>query len=405
MDPTSPFGQLPQKPPAMCKSSISRCLDRHLQDQPSLERKPQGDMEDANPSCQREASFNTQSSYGAYGTQTPNPFAATASNPSMSPSKPQQHQQQSIPALNSRLFEPPQLPKQFAAPQFRNPAFTTPQRRGGEELVSECSGAEESPAATDMSECLADADTPEVDRSEDFAKMTITPHKINRGGLSAKLFSRSHAPGRGEVPRGRSDLHHRDKVRKRKRLQGDKDVGSVRARLPHDSDDSDSDWPDDVSRGRNSRGKKEGWFRSALTAIHDHPNVPAILAGYIHLAVWLVLVSFGVFCLWGFIATFRSDIALASDQARAALLEESRYCASQYTSNQCSPRQNRPPALEEKCNEWEACMHQDADRVHQVQVSAKNIAEIINEFAGVLSIKAYVGIFALTLFGPRRVFC
>jgi hypothetical protein len=221
--------------------------------------------------------------------------------------------------------------------------------------------------------------------------VTMRSPSPKRGPID-RLFARSHISGRGEVPRGRPERYVRDKVRKRKRQQGDRDVGSVRSRMPYGSDDSDSDYRDG-SRHTGKAGKvnaESGWLRQVLGAIHDHPNIPAILAGYMHLAVWVLLVSLGMYCLWGFITTFRSDIALAGDHARAELLEEARQCASHFVANHCA-RQDRPPALTPQCDEWASCMNQDSDRIHQVQVSAKNVAEILNEFAGVLSLKAYVG--------------
>ena len=130
----------------------------------------------------------------------------------------------------SSIFSP-HLQNKPLAPSFRNPAFTTPQRRVNEIPFSP---AESSPALTDISEMPAD--TPEVEREEDteVGSATVTPSTAR--SLFGKTFPRSQASGRGELQRG-----YRDKIRKRKRLLTDRDVGSARPRLQHDSDESDSD--------------------------------------------------------------------------------------------------------------------------------------------------------------------
>jgi hypothetical protein len=46
--------------------------------------------------------------------------------------------------------------------------------------------------------------------------------------------------------------------------------------------------------------------------------------------------------------------------------------------------------LDGPCNEWEACMAQDASAIMKVQISARNVAEIMNEFVGVLTFKTWV---------------
>jgi hypothetical protein len=86
----------------------------------------------------------------------------------------------------------------------------------------------------------------------------------------------------------------------------------------------------------------------------------------------------------------RSDIAQATEKARSVLLAEMQACTHEYTKNRCSPKSERLPALAAVCDEWEVCMNQDPTSVMKVQVSARNLAEIINEFVGVMSLKAWV---------------
>lgn len=325
------------------------------------------------------ASFESPSKFGAR--QGPNPFAA-ASTTNQSPLKSQQPQ----PPHSS--FFTPQIQRQYTGPSFRNPAFTTPQRRVEDPVFSEMSGIEDSPAMTDTSE--VPADTPDVDRSEDFAKMIITPATANR-----TLFGRK-TPGKGEVPRGKLDLHQRDKVRKRKRQLGDKDVGSVRSRLPHDSVDSESDWDGHEARSRSPhKGRKEkeaprpGWFRNFLGAMNDNPAVPLILSRWVQLSVNVFIIGVFMWLVWGFIAMMRADLNAATEAERAKLLAEMEACAHEYTKNRCAPKSERLPALAMVCDEWELCMNRDPTSVMRVQVSAKNVAHIINEFCGAVSLKAW----------------
>ncbi|KAK4103369.1 hypothetical protein N658DRAFT_446030 [Parathielavia hyrcaniae] len=317
----------------------------------------------------------------------PNPFAFPGT-PKGPPLKPQEH----LRPPHATFFSP-QLQSRPSGPAFRNPAFTTPQKRLDELVFSEYSGAESSPAMTDTSEMPAD--TPEYDRAEeDIGKLTLTPSAGKT--LFSKTLLRNHASGRGEILRG-----NRDKVRKRRRTQGDKDVGSVRPRLPHASDDSDSDWEEGSAAGtkRSKDGKtgRRGWFNNFLSAVSDHPSAPAILSKWLQLGVNVILLSVVLFGIFAILTQIRSDLSHASEKARAAIVNEMSICAENFRKNGCSPRANRPPALDGPCNEWEACMNQDASAVMKVQVSARNVAEIMNEFVGVLTFKTWGFILSLFL--------
>lgn len=247
---------------------------------------------------------------------------------------------------------------------------------------SELSGAETSPALTDTSEMPAE--TPELDRAEeDVGKLTLTPSTGRN--LFSKTLLRNHASGRGEISRG-----NRDKVRKRKRQQSDKDVGSVRSRLPHGSDDSDSDWEDGGLRTKDGKAPRRGLVTSFLSAVSDHPSAPAILSKWLQLGVNVILLSIVLFGIFAILAQIRSDLSHASENARAAIINEMSICADNYSKNGCAPRANRAPALDGPCNEWEMCMNQDPLATKTLQISARNIAEILNEFVGVLTFKTWV---------------
>jgi hypothetical protein len=340
---------------------------------------------EANRDVNSLAAFNSPSKLRS---PNPNPFAFPGT-PKASPLKPQEQ----LRPPHASFFNP-QLQSKPSAPAFRNPAFTTPQKRLDELVFSEYSGAESSPAMTDTSEMPAD--TPEYDRAEDdIGKLTLTPSAGKT--LFSKTLLRNHASGRGEIPRA-----NRDKVRKRRRAQCDRDVGSVRPRLPHASDDSDSDWEEGsgpgVKRTKDGKTGRRGWFNNFLSAVSDHPSAPAILSKWLQLGVNVILLSLVLFGIFAILSQIRSDLSRASEKARAAIVNEMSICAENFRKNGCSPRANRPPALDGPCNEWEVCMNQDASAVMIAQVSAKNVAEIMNEFVGVLTFKTWVCRFTIQKF-------
>ena len=391
----------------------------------------------------------------SFGTDSPsrtankatNPFASigTSTGPSIfqAPSSPSK---QAFPRPpSSSIFTGPLTKKPYpAASAFRNPAFTTPQKRM-DDIFSECSGAEESPAVQSDVSMVAE-DTPDFDRYDrDYAHSTMTP----ASAVSRKLFQNqddslvdspvsaqqsgqqrqasptrptsSHTPGRGVVPRGKFDhiFGRRDRVRKRKRQLGDKDVGSVRSRhysgsytSDEDDDSEASDWTDgdrmqrrrsgDDKKGRRGgRGAGQGEEGAVATrgaignffsAIHEHPNVPLILSWWMQLGMNVFIMAIVMWFIWGGISMMRADISHAADAARSRLLAHMNECAHEYTKNRCAPISERLPALNIMCNEWEVCMNQDPASVMKLQVSAKNVAEIINEFVGVMSFKAWVSV-------------
>lgn len=285
--------------------------------------------------------------------------------------------------------------------------------------------------ASDVSE--HPGDTPdEHDRfGKNLSSMTTTP----ASAVGRKLFSErkqsvstatGHTPGRGEVPRGALEVFfsRRDKVRKRKRQVGDKDVGSVRSRFnsaytsDEDSDDTDvSERTTGDRRGKRisdkgrhspdyaSGGASRGVIGNLFAAIHEHPNVPLILSWWVQLGINVFLVSVFMWFVWGGISMMRADISYAADAARSRLLAEMNACAHEYTKNRCAPKTERLPALNGVCDEWEVCMNQDPSSVMKMQVSAKNVAEIINEFVGAMSIKAWVRLHSLhSLHSTCRLF-
>ena len=267
------------------------------------------------------------------------------------------------------------------APPFRNPSFTTPQKRVDELLFSECSGAESSPAPTDTSELVPE--TPDFD--DDLGRTTITPFTAGKTLFRDRSMPRGHAPGRGEIARA-----NRDKIRKRKRGLSDRDVGSVRSRLQYASDGSDSEHETSSNpRGSKNTRESKGWLSGFLGAVSEHPSAPAVISKWLQLAVNFVLMGIILAGLFSVFSGIRSDLAHANEKARAALAQEMEDCNKNWLVNQCNPSR-RLPALDKDCREWEKCMQQDPDAIMKTSVTIKNLGAVINDFTDVVTLKSWV---------------
>ncbi|KAF6816145.1 nuclear envelope protein [Colletotrichum plurivorum] len=337
--------------------------------------------------------FNSPNKFASSRT---NAFSSTPSKPNPfanSPSKP-------LPSLppQSSLFSP-RIQSSNTAPPFRNPAFTTPRKPFDESAFSEASGAESSPALTENSE-LPD-DTPEVDRFGDMNVGAMTPSKVDKSyryGKAGLQSLKRHAPGKGEIPRG---LREYPAIRKRKRHNLDRDVGgSVRYHGSQDWESEDASEDDDHRHtSTRSKGKKKksgrSWIGNLFHTLEEHPNAPENLYRWIQLLVNCILVSAFVFFCWSIVDTIRSDIRTANEAARQDIEGRMAECRSEYQLNECAKKDR--PALKAMCDEWYECMIQDPSAIMRVRVTVKQIAEILNEFAGAMQVKAWVFFFGILL--------
>lgn len=312
----------------------------------------------------------------------PCPQASPASQsltitPVFSPSKQQQNPFSNPPPLSTPTkpaapsFFTPRIPGSQTAAPFRNPAFTTPRKPLDDLALSEASGAESSPALTEPSDCPAD--TPELDRMADLNMATITPSRIDKVLRYNKSGqSRRHAPGRGEIPRAR-DHSAVDHMRRRKRRNQSRDA----RQLGWDSDASS----DDGYGPRPHPPQAKGW----LAAVADSPQKAH---NYIRVTLNAVLALSVVFLGWKVYAAVHADIATANRAAQAARLNGIAECTRQYQENQCV---RNLPALRELCETWRNCMTDDPEAIFMVRNTIKELASILNEFAGQLHLKAWVG--------------
>ncbi|KAK4199824.1 Di-sulfide bridge nucleocytoplasmic transport domain-containing protein [Triangularia verruculosa] len=305
---------------------------------------------------------------------------------------------QDHPAPPHAAFFSPQIQNKPSGPAFRNPAFTTPrnpafttpQKRFEDTPMSEVSDADSSPAMTDTS--ILPADTPDIEHIGMKSAATPSPIKL----MFNRNVERNRLAGKGELPKSGP----RDKVRKRKRLFGDRDVGSVRSRLPHESDESDSDIPEGskalVKNSKQKKIRKRGWLSDFLAALSDNPNAPAVLSRWLQLGANILLTCLAFIVVIEIGKQVRNDLSLEGERAKADLISEIGKCAEEFSRNRCSPKAERPPYLDVVCNEWEVCMHRDPNIIIQTNISVRKVAEILNEFVGVISYKTWA--FLLTIF-------
>lgn len=194
--------------------------------------------------------------------------------------------------------------------------------------------------------------------------------------------------GKGEI------RSHRDPnitMRKRKRHNSDKDVGSISRQGGYEADswDSDSDASDGSQRPRSrSKGKQRGYFESLFYALNKYPNTPDHMRRWMQLGANVFLVSVLTYVCWSVVSTIRTDIFTANMAEHQRIVAESESCRKDYNINNCA--NNNAPALNKQCSEWYDCMIQDPDAIMRVKVTAKQVAEIINEFTETMHLKAWV---------------
>jgi hypothetical protein len=277
----------------------------------------------------------------------------------------------------------------IAAP-FRNPmpnAFTTPRKPFDEVNLSEASGAEDSPAVTENSDYPND--TPEADRLAELtmgSTSAITPSKISKVSRYSKSgMVTKKASGRGEI---------RPVTGKRRRHVGDRDVSFVNFDQSRFGEDSDMDSYDERAprqtrnRTRGNKAKQGGFLGSFFHFLNEHPNAPENLSKWISFGFNFSLVFACATMLWSTVHSVQSDLRLANEAARTELVSKMNECSNSYTLNKCSD--SPVPAVKGFCDEWYECMMQNPEAVMKVKVTAKQVAEVFNEFTDTMSLRSWV---------------
>lgn len=221
---------------------------------------------------------------------------------------------------------------------------------------------------------------------------TLENQKEKKNPVLSRL---SRSPGKGEIVRA----PYSHGVEKR-RLKSKKKEGERRLAIRKDSSTFDSE-DDEAARNAQGRDRPQkpagpGRVASLFHFIEGHPGLPHVLSYYAQFLMNFFMVTFGIYIIYSFWATVRSDVDKKSEEAMTDIMAEMAICAQNYLENRCE-KQTRAPALEMVCNNWERCMNKDPRSVGRARVSAHTFAEILNSFVEPISWKAMVSFPAIYL--------
>ncbi|KAG2172259.1 hypothetical protein INT43_004800 [Umbelopsis isabellina] len=166
--------------------------------------------------------------------------------------------------------------------------------------------------------------------------------------------------------------------------------------------DSDSDTFDQKPLAANAENGKPMTENQASKTEFDGWNAPQydyayIISGYIQTGFNLFIVLVMVYLAVQVILTIQRDVQQKVDEYSSAIVKEISVCAKLYYDNRCDP-ENRVPAMDESCRNWETCMDRDPDIVGRAKVSAETFAEIVNGFIDPISYKSML-FFLVLIFG------
>ncbi|KAI0111174.1 Di-sulfide bridge nucleocytoplasmic transport domain-containing protein [Nemania sp. FL0031] len=313
-----------------------------------------------------------------------------------------------MPQHPSSFFHNSRAQSTATAPPFRNAAFTTPRKPFNIDAISaDQSPAELSPAVTDASDFPETPDPDQSNASLDIDHMTITSAMMN----GRRPPSPKKASGKGDICK--TLFPTRDKVRKRRRHNGDKDISGYRLPYIYAGEGDDSDYESDDSTSEPKRpispkkSKRGGWFGGFLSSLHQHPYLPSILGYWLNFCFSFFCVGGTLWILWAIVAGLREDFAAAQSLVREELLDEMAKCRSDYINNKCTPVSERLPAMFQLCEQWFTCMNRNPDHLKKVQLGAKSIVEVLNEIVDTMSYKTIsllLLLFAIFVFSGRSLY-
>jgi hypothetical protein len=296
-------------------------------------------------------------------------------------------QKSSVPSLR----EPNSQPFLFSQPSpYRAPSFTTPRKPFDADFSS-------GPENISSPEQADNEDTPEAPRTTtDFATKIEKPGK-KRNSLFNFYGRFAPSASGGDAARPKfSDAIVRRVHKKRRRAQNFEKQLALARRPSEDSSD------EDISRHKRPNvppPQEMGRLASLFSFIERYPNAPALITKYVQTfanAAILTIAFYVVYSVW---STIRADVDRASEDSAAEILAEMAACAKNYVDNRCGGN-NRLPALETVCSNWELCMNRDPNSIRRAQVSAHTFAQIINSFVEPISLKTMVWISFSRLYHP-----
>jgi hypothetical protein len=292
----------------------------------------------------------------------------------------------SVPSLrepNSQPFlfsQPPPSTSKPAPSPYRAPSFTTPRKPFDVDISS-------GPENLSSPEQADNEDTPEAPKSAaDFTSKDAKPG--NKRNSLFNFYGRfAPSPGRGDATRPKfSDAIARRVHKKRRRAQN---FGKQLALARRSSEDSSDE---DVSRPTSPNApplQQMGRLATLFSFIEQYPNAPALITKYFQTLANAAILTFAFYIIYSVWSTIRADVDRASEDSAAEILAEMAACAKNYVDNRCGG-DNRLPALETVCSNWELCMNRDPNSIRRAQVSAHTFAQIINSFVEPISLKTMV---------------
>jgi hypothetical protein len=231
-------------------------------------------------------------------------------------------------------------------------------------------------------------DTPEAPKNT--AEFISKDAKLGNKRNSLFNFYGRFAPSPGRVDAARpkySDAIARRVHKKRRRAQNfEKQLAVARRPSEYSSDE-------DVSRPTSPNvphPQQMGRLARLFSFIEQYPNAPALITKYFQTLANAAILTFAFYIIYSVWSTIRADVDRASEDSAAEILAEMAACAKNFVDNRCGG-DNRLPALETVCSNWEQCMNRDPNSIRRAQVSAHTFAHIINSFVEPISMKTMVG--------------
>ncbi|KAJ3202236.1 hypothetical protein HDU82_007502 [Entophlyctis luteolus] len=129
---------------------------------------------------------------------------------------------------------------------------------------------------------------------------------------------------------------------------------------------------------------------SRTDSVSNHLVLPYIFMGYLRLAFTLFTMGLSVYIIVQFILTVRHDLEMKAVEYSSEIIQQVHECSKLYLANKCSPIEQRLPAMQTMCSEWESCMSKDPHEIGRLKVGAEAIAEVLNRLFEPLSIKTMI---------------
>lgn len=116
-------------------------------------------------------------------------------------------------------------------------------------------------------------------------------------------------------------------------------------------------------------------------------RLPYVFLSYLQLLTNTLLSAYALHILVAMVQAIRNDVSLKMTLEANSLLVEIALCRRAYKENNCDPNE-RVPALETMCQNWEKCMSQDPDSIgNRSLIGAHTVGMILNSLIEPLGLK------------------